>query len=1204
MVLPIVFVGAVPQMPHQFYGTVTIDGAAAPDGVLVEAKIDGETYLSTDTLGGQYGYAPLFKVPTDDPDIVGVEGGVNGDTVEFYVGGVLATPTYIFETGGTTNLPLVATGGTALTGTLIVDTTPVKGEVLVGGASWGTAPQTRVLAVGDYTVSFGAVAGYTTPVTVEATVSADETGEVIGVSVPIAGDTGTLSVDTNPVKGYVFVDGASWGVAPQAQVLAVGSYTVSYGAFGGYTTPSLVLATVTKDAVTTKTGIYVLKTTGEGFSADNIEIINKKNVALGEAGEKGHTIKLIGESGSVASGYEVTVNWDSVTDWDGEKGFLNTTEADSDGSFEVWFKVPEAPVGTHYLWFEATDQDNSPMKEFTVVSDCDISTSSGLQSAKIYVDLWGFAKNKDVAIFFIEEGTLGQPAYPSGTATTDTVTVMDESVDPEEDEYDGTLEHELIVPGTFLLHIGTDTFHDNSAGNIYKNTEKCGSLNYVSGEWSIDLGDTVLDETGAFSADYNYVVDDAPTFFVLASTGVTNDLGTWENRRVTIPDDASTDQKYYVVGFDGKGNDAFAGFAIGATITLSTDEADVGDKITVEGEGFPANTELKCELTRGSKTWAVHIIDSEDAPDGKDDDKTNADGEFEFDIILPDTDNKDDDFEIHVYGGGFDAEASFEITGLASISLSPEFGPQGSTTTVSGNNYQNIKDKKVDVTLTDTDGKHIADIKKGVKVGSDGSFEADITIPTENDGLYKIKVAAAADDDGDFNIDESKEFRIGTIMVLMSKDESVVGDKIVLTGNGFTKTGEWNATFGDITIFEEEQCDNGLLKMSGDTPEFFVPQVQPGVYTILVWDVDAEITVETDFTVTEYTVLDFELVEAPHKFNVSIDGWNWPEVDGTVNKGKEIDFVLFNDTDDWDMDVRMFGDPAGAEDNSETAYLNKTGFLNDAWWVVPKSDTLDKGTYWINATIETDNDQEYFMQLKFVIGDVHKYISPRKATFRISDTVSFNIQHTFGNDDNQDVKGGDVKVYDPDGTLYWDGDSLDTWSKVETWYECPTSSQMASQNPMVLLDDAPIGTWTYKWRENAFGGRDTILEGSFNVEASAEVVLTEQINDINQAIDDLTSDISSVTDAIAGVQTNVNSAIQAANAAVDAANAAVEAVNAVAGIAGDAAEAADRAAEAAGKAQEAATGLTTLVYGAIGASLVAALAAIVSLMQISKRIAG
>jgi len=34
------------------------------------------------------------------------------------------------------------------------------------------------------------------------------------------------------------------------------------------------------------------------------------------------------------------------------------------------------------------------------------------------------------------------------------------------------------------------------------------------------------------------------------------------------------------------------------------------------------------------------------------------------------------------------------------------------------------------------------------------------------------------------------------------------------------------------------------------------------------------------------------------------------------------------------------------------------------------------------------------------------------------------------------------------------------------------------------------------------------------------------------------------------------------------------------------------------------SGLSTLVYGAIAASLIAALAAIVSLMQISRRIAG
>jgi len=593
---------------------------------------------------------------------------------------------------------------------------------------------------------------------------------------------------------------------------------------------------------------------------------------------------------------------------------------------------------------------------------------------------------------------------------------------------------------------------------------------------------------------------------------------------------------------------------------------------------------------------------------------TDGNGEFEFDIIIPRVPKKDDDYDIKVFVqdvvSGLDviAASDFEITGLADVSVDPSFGPQGSRITVSGNNFQNIKDKKVKISLVDLDGDLVADIKDNVKLDADGSFKVTCTIPTENDASYKIKVEDIDDADGYFHISDTVDFRIGTIMVLLSKDESVVGDRIVLSGNGFTDGGEWNATFGDVTIFSEEQASpSGLLRVEEVTPQFFVPQVQPGEYIITVWDVDAEISVETDFTVTEYTVLDFELLEAPNEFNVSISGWNWPLVEEKgFNEEAEIEFVLFNETDDWDMDVFQYGPYAIGEDNPEArdkkaALLDDEGILNDAWWIVPDSDILDKGTYLVNATIETDNGQDYFMQLEFIVGDIHMYSSPRKQTFRITETVSFKIQHTFGNDPNHLIYGGDIKAYDPDGTLYWDGDPLKTWSKVETWYECPTSSQTASQNPMVLLDDAPLGTWTYRWRDS---DGDVIAEGVFNVETSEADIFGKQINDLNEAIEDLTDDITGVSDSVAGLQTNMNTAILASQAAVDAANKAIEAVNAVAGTAGDAATAANKAAAAADKAQKSASDLSTLVYGAIGASLVAALAAIVSLMQISKRIAG
>lgn len=98
-----------------------------------------------------------------------------------------------------------------------------------------------------------------------------------------------------------------------------------------------------------------------------LDFTNDDDAAYTDSGEKGHTI-WIESSGieAVASGYEVILYWDRIQDWDGEKGHLNTTEADDDGQFEIWFDVPEAEVGAHNLWFTATDQETKRTEVFTV----------------------------------------------------------------------------------------------------------------------------------------------------------------------------------------------------------------------------------------------------------------------------------------------------------------------------------------------------------------------------------------------------------------------------------------------------------------------------------------------------------------------------------------------------------------------------------------------------------------------------------------------------------------------------------------------------------------------------------------------------------------------------------------------------------------------------------------------------------------------
>ncbi len=69
---------------------------------------------------------------------------------------------------------------------LTVDTIPIKASVYVDGSLWGTAPQTRELDPGIYTVSFGDVLGYLTPASESVTLAENETRTIAGVYTEIS----------------------------------------------------------------------------------------------------------------------------------------------------------------------------------------------------------------------------------------------------------------------------------------------------------------------------------------------------------------------------------------------------------------------------------------------------------------------------------------------------------------------------------------------------------------------------------------------------------------------------------------------------------------------------------------------------------------------------------------------------------------------------------------------------------------------------------------------------------------------------------------------------------------------------------------------------------------------------------------------------------------------------------------------------------
>ncbi len=103
---------AIPGVPHQFYGSVTINGKPAPDGTLVIAKINGVEVARTYTKDGKYGYEPIFYV--DDPN-----NDRSGSVITFFVNGI-ASKTVIFCNGCVTRLDISVQakeeGGAPVTG--------------------------------------------------------------------------------------------------------------------------------------------------------------------------------------------------------------------------------------------------------------------------------------------------------------------------------------------------------------------------------------------------------------------------------------------------------------------------------------------------------------------------------------------------------------------------------------------------------------------------------------------------------------------------------------------------------------------------------------------------------------------------------------------------------------------------------------------------------------------------------------------------------------------------------------------------------------------------------------------------------------------------------------------------------------------------------------------------------------------------------
>jgi hypothetical protein len=795
------------------------------------------------------------------------------------------------------------------------------------------------------------------------------------------------------------------------------------------------------------------------------------------------TLVVVGSG--VTAGKTVNVYWDAVDAWDGESGLLNGTKAEASGAFELWFDIPEALNGDHYLWLQDTNTGDTIVfgTPIDVTPYIDVDPSSGLPGDDITLYGYGYESEEDIDITWTLSGS-----PPS----------------PESDEM---------------------------------------------GSWSVSF---------------------------------------------EVPDDSKA--TYTITGTDETLNAYTADFDISAAITLDIDVGEAGTLVRVTGRGFTPNG-LITSIVIDNGVDPATLVDMEDP----DDDGISTLGKFTTDIIIPSVVDVDDDYEIIVTdSGALEGRADFEVTGLPEISADPEYGVQGSTVAVEGYNWTKIADEDVTLYLRPVDDAgnptgpdyEVEDFETDRNGEISGTFK----IPAVASGSYRL-YAEMEDwnlytDDTD-NLDLAG-FKVGLMIVIISPDDGPVGEFVSLTASGFEPNGDYNYNItGNGELVE---MDSGDVESDGSiATDFTVPLLPVGVYSIDVRDEDNGITVSTEFEITDVPIVELSPMVAPSGYNVTIEGWYFSQ-DPTESG---LSFLLYNDTDEWDLEVLtsvggvLDDTEIGMDDDWDDGYFM-------GWFEVPNEDNdegnefdIDIGTYMLNITDGADIVYQYVFDVVTKVVE----IEPRKTSFRIGETVSFDVYSTFKQEESY------IEIFTPGGDLYWKTEPFwsGNWIEVGTEQVYPSFSQIAEGNLMTLLEDAPVGTWEWTWYDE---DDEELDSGTFEVEPSSADVLGEQVTDLNNKITDLSSQVESVSSEFDDVRSDIADVAAIAEQAVAAANQAAEAVQTVAETANQANTAAENAATAAEAARDAANGLTTLVYGAIGAALVAALAAIVSLMQISRRIAG
>jgi len=675
------------------------------------------------------------------------------------------------------------------------------------------------------------------------------------------------------------------------------------------------------------------------------------------------------------------------------------------------------------------------------------------------------------------------------------------------------------------------------------------------------------------------------------------------------------DDDYIVQVVDDDGNEANATLTIGPALVLSVTVGPVGTIVKAEGRGFTNNGDIYAEdnITLEGSSFPIDTKDGDDIG-------ISSTGTLTAYIVIPWA--PVGTYDVTFTDDVVSASDEFEIDGESSITVTPTYGTPGTVLTVKGYNFTRVSGTDVDLTLESQVAEASTD--------ATGSFTATITVPPLDFGT-RYNVTAF----DERNCNGTDDVLVALIVLQLSDYSAPVGAAVTLMGSGFTAGEEYNATIGGIPLIETTDIAGVVTYFSH---VWYVPSLPAGTYTINVRDIVEEIEVGIDFTVTDPAALSISRASIPNGYNLTIEGTNFVEKAGVSTQ-----WWLYNSTDVWNLNdfPNVTVSTPGAAVPETSAEDDEEGTFT-GYYLIPEF--LKLGSYTINCTTTsndaTDPDVTQYAEVDIELVPEEVILNVGNPSYARGQTITFVIKATLKKDPFY------LGIKDPEGSEYFNSTwTTADWKSIGAWFYIPSNLQIDDYISDVysLPADAMAGTWTYSF----WDADKEYANGTFTVTLLTEIEqLTQDIGDVATSVLDLgtsVSDLATSVEAVSGAAAEAaaaaataaaaaadakaaadgaaaaiadvgdtaedaldaaNDAKSAADAAKDAADSGLAAANDAKATAQTAADAANDAADAAEGAKDAASGLTTLVYGAIGASLIAALAAIVSLMQISRRIAG